>query len=214
MGEGIYTQKARFRDAKHDTDSGLTRNQRGPVLDFERKHLDDEVETVSIVDKNGWIHYSDTGDISQALVHPGIGRGCVITHNHPSHLNGDKGSLFARVGTPFSARDIRLAASRNASEVRVTSGDYVYSLRPGKDGRPQHLELLTHTNDIPAARRHTGLERTEKPSDWVIGEEHYRQLPSKRDAPEIGTHEWAQWNSRTQAAITHQNVKKWLNSLE
>ena len=62
----------------------------------------------------------------------------VVTHNHPD-------------GSSFSKSDIRQAASLNVSEIRVTTAEHVYSMRPGSSG--WNLDYF-RTIIVPSFDRH------------------------------------------------------------
>ncbi|MEO1399689.1 MAG: minor capsid protein [Cyanobacteria bacterium J06635_1] len=62
-------------------------------------------------------------------------RGQILTHNHP--LDAKR----AQMGSGFSEGDFAFAANHDLRELRLVSGEYEYTMRPGQDGWGDLVEL-------------------------------------------------------------------------
>ena len=139
-----------------------------------------DVEHSYIFDSNGKLlehNVGNEGAVESANQNPEFyaSKGITMTHNHPE----DKS---------FSANDVSFGVRTNANEIRATSKEHTYSLKPGKKGWgiPRgdlgafkvHADYATHLN---AYRKNTltQLSNAMKVKDTATikkifaGEQHY-----------------------------------------
>lgn len=139
-----------------------------------------DVEHSYIFDSNGKLlehNVGNEGAVESANQNPEFyaSKGITMTHNHPEDIS-------------FSANDVSFGVRTNAKEVRATSKEHTYSLKPGKKGWgiPRgdlgafkvHADYATHLN---AYRKKTlnQLSNAMKAKDTATikkifaGEQHY-----------------------------------------
>jgi len=93
-------------------------------------------EVANVFDNTGkWVG-SSVGTSTQCPV-PEIAKTqkVVFTHNHPKGTKYELGNML-RIGSSFSSSDIQVASTFNMIEMRATTPEFVFSMKPGKKGWP------------------------------------------------------------------------------
>ena len=140
MGEGVHTvgKSVRKTDRSYlrDTESGLNRQEAFRVNQLESKIRNRKTEKGYIVGSNGEIigeSIRSTRSASAFRISDLVkSKDAILTHNHPNAEMG--GTMAARVGLPFSNKDVENAVRYDQKEVRAVTPNYTYSIKRPKDG--------------------------------------------------------------------------------
>lgn len=139
MGEGVHVIKSApktDRSYLRDTESGMNRQEAFRVNQLESKIRNRKTEKGYIVGANGEIigeSIRSTRSSARFKVSDLMkSKNAILTHNHPNAEMG--GTMAARIGLPFSDKDVENAIKYNQKEVRAVTPNYTYSLRRPKDG--------------------------------------------------------------------------------
>ena len=102
------------------------------VVAFEKGVRNNNIETLTIFDKNGNIllQNSGTANRAQANVTTNIADG-IFTHNHPTQPGDGR---YGKIGLSFSGDDIYNAIKFNQAEVRVVTETYTFSMKRPSGG--------------------------------------------------------------------------------
>ena len=191
MGEGIHTIKVKTdRSALRDTDRGLNRQEAFRVSQLESKIRNRKTEKGYVIGENGnVIAESVKGTAHQAKFRVSDLKGSengVLTHNHPTEGadSGLYGTLAGRIGLPFSAKDVNLAAEYNLKEIRAVTPTYTYSIRRPKGGWGDKAK-------IESALRRYQLNAQMQAMDYAVRQGAYKAGNQRRkeisDRANVGT---------------------------
>ena len=121
-------------EANHNTEAGLTENQKRTLNMQEEAIRTKRNEELIVVDDQGHVVAHDFGRGARVTASPQTQRNTkdnIVTHNHPRSI-GKRG--VKSIGSAFSPNDIRLAVRDNAREIRAVTPRYTFSMKRPANG--------------------------------------------------------------------------------
>lgn len=114
-----------------ETEKGYTRLMRENILGTERSIRRKKDEELHVFDSKGNFVKSFQGKGNKVQNIVDLPKNSIITHNHPRALG--KSGIKA-IGNSFSGKDVVLAVSSNAKEMRAVTPTYTFSIKRPKGG--------------------------------------------------------------------------------